>query len=366
MALVLRLVFGPLADRTGRYWTLTVVGYGLTAVCVPLLAVTPFIGGAGLAVAAVLILLERSGKAVRSPSKSALLAHVATAVGRGRGFGVHKALDQVGALAGPLLVAAVIAAAAGAIWPALAVLAIPGAAAMVLLAVLRSRVPDPSVYDETTESRDAAAPSDRRWRRAGPAGMVRRRRRRPPAARVLRLRARRGAHHRWARDLRHHRLPPDGVRARPGRRRAARVCRRDGCRGARGSRRSASSTTAAAPPSCMPCRCSSRSCPRWPCRVGSGSCSSASRSGRWPTACRTRPSRRSSRRSWRLRGARRHTASSPASREPSRSSAESGRAGSTSARSPRSSSSSRSPSSWPWPCSPGPSARCAPTTRRPV
>jgi hypothetical protein len=130
----------------------------MTAVCVPLLAVTPFIGGAGLAVAAVLILLERSGKAVRSPSKSALLAHVATAVGRGRGFGVHKALDQVGALAGPLLVAAVIAAAAGAIWPAMAVLAIPGAAAMVLLAVLRSRVPDPSVYDGTAAARESSAP----------------------------------------------------------------------------------------------------------------------------------------------------------------------------------------------------------------
>ncbi len=146
MALVLRLVFGPLADRTGRYWGLTIIGYGLTAVCVPLLAVTPFVGGAGLVLAAVLILLERSGKAVRSPSKSALLAHVASAVGRGRGFGVHKALDQVGAFAGPLLVAGVIAA-TGAIWPSMAVLAIHGTAAMLLLAVIRSRVPDPSVYD---------------------------------------------------------------------------------------------------------------------------------------------------------------------------------------------------------------------------
>ncbi|KRF38074.1 MFS transporter [Terrabacter sp. Soil810] len=146
MALVLRLVFGPLADRTGRYWGLTIVGYGLTAVCVPLLAVTPFVGGAGLVLASVLILLERSGKAVRSPSKSALLAHVASAVGRGRGFGVHKALDQVGAFAGPLLVAGVIAA-TGAIWPSMAVLAIPGTAAMLLLAVIRSHVPDPSVYD---------------------------------------------------------------------------------------------------------------------------------------------------------------------------------------------------------------------------
>ena len=155
MALVLRLVFGPLADRTGRYWGLTIIGYGLTAVCVPLLAVTPFVGGAGLVLASVLILLERSGKAVRSPSKSALLAHVASAVGRGRGFGVHKALDQVGAFAGPLLVAGVIAA-TGAIWPSMAVLAIPGAVAMLLLAVIRSRVPDPSVYDvEPPESATA-------------------------------------------------------------------------------------------------------------------------------------------------------------------------------------------------------------------
>ncbi|NUR16540.1 MAG: MFS transporter, partial [Dermatophilaceae bacterium] len=155
MALVLRLVFGPLADRTGRYWGLTILGYGLTAVCVPLLAVTPFVGGAGLVLAAVLILLERSGKAVRSPSKSALLAHVASAVGRGRGFGLHKALDQIGAFAGPLLVAAVIGA-AGVIWPGMAVLAVPGVAAMVLLAVIRSRVPDPSVYDEDHQTASSA------------------------------------------------------------------------------------------------------------------------------------------------------------------------------------------------------------------
>lgn len=157
MALVLRLVFGPLADRTGRYWTLTIVGYGLTAVCVPLLAVTPFVGGAGLALASVLILLERAGKAVRSPSKSALLAHVATAVGRGRGFGVHKALDQVGAFAGPLLVAAVVAA-AGAIWPGMLVLAVPGVVAMVLLAIIRARVPDPAAYDP--QPADASTPDE--------------------------------------------------------------------------------------------------------------------------------------------------------------------------------------------------------------
>ena len=146
VALVLRLAFGPIADRTGRYWSLTILGYGLTAVCVPLLALAPRLGVAGLGFAATMILLERLGKAVRSPSKSALLAQVASAVGRGRGFGVHKALDQVGAFAGPLVVAGVVA--IGSLWWGMAVLAMPGAIAMVLLLTLRRRVPDPGVYDE--------------------------------------------------------------------------------------------------------------------------------------------------------------------------------------------------------------------------
>ena len=63
MALVLRLVFGPLADRSGRYWALTITGYGLTAVCVPLLAVTPFLGAAGPGACRGGFLLERSGNA---------------------------------------------------------------------------------------------------------------------------------------------------------------------------------------------------------------------------------------------------------------------------------------------------------------
>ena len=154
MALFLRLFSGPLADRTGRYWSLTILGYGMTAVCVPLLAVTPFVGSIGLALAATLILLERAGKAIRSPSKSALLARVAVSVGRGRGFAVHKALDQVGAFAGPLLVAGVIAL-TGVQWPAFAVLAIPGAACMLLLLILRRHVEVAEPADEIVGSRDA-------------------------------------------------------------------------------------------------------------------------------------------------------------------------------------------------------------------
>ena len=154
MALVLRLFAGPVADRRGAHWGFTIVGYGLTAVCVPLLAVLPKLGVAGLLIASLLILAERTGKAVRSPSKSALLAHAARAVGRGKGFGVHKALDQLGAFAGPLSVAAVISF-SGSMWTGLAWLAVPGVVAMIILLALRARVPDMTVYDPVE-----AAPRD--------------------------------------------------------------------------------------------------------------------------------------------------------------------------------------------------------------
>ena len=143
-ALGFRLFSGPLADRSGRYWSWTVVGYALTVVCVPLMAFAPFVGGAGLVLAATLVILERTGKAVRSPSKSVLLADAARTVGRGRGFAVHKALDQVGAFAGPLLVAGVVAL-SGATWPGFAVLAVPGVVAMVLLLRLRVALTAPAL-----------------------------------------------------------------------------------------------------------------------------------------------------------------------------------------------------------------------------
>ncbi|MES1212399.1 MAG: MFS transporter, partial [Leifsonia sp.] len=167
LALVLRLVTGPWVDRTGRYWDFTMAGYAVTAISVPLLALTPVLGGAALAVASALVLIERTGKAVRAPAKTVLLADAAGAVGRGKGFGVHKFLDQVGAFSGPLIVSAV-AALTGALWPAFLVLIIPGAVAMVILVVLRRRVPDTSVYAPAVEPRpapdDAPADAPPAWR----------------------------------------------------------------------------------------------------------------------------------------------------------------------------------------------------------
>jgi Major Facilitator Superfamily len=160
-ALLMRVVFGSWADRRRSYWMLTFVGYGLTAACVPALAITPFLASVGLVLACALTLGERLGKAVRSPAKTALLAHAATAVGLGRGFGVHQALDQIGAVAGPLLVAAVVAA-VGTIWPAMAVLIIPGAVAMLLLVRIWRSMGNPILSDEHTSPHETAAAPEHR------------------------------------------------------------------------------------------------------------------------------------------------------------------------------------------------------------
>jgi len=149
-ALGFRLFSGPAADRSGRYWWWMVTGYALTAVCVPLMALAPALGAAGLLWGSAMVLLERTGKAVRSPAKSVLLAVAARDVGRGRGFGVHKALDQTGALLGPLVVAGVVALTTQ-MWAGLLVLAVPGAVALGVLAWLHRSVGDPRHTDRAPE-----------------------------------------------------------------------------------------------------------------------------------------------------------------------------------------------------------------------
>jgi len=164
-ALGLRLVSGPLTDRTQRFWTWTIAGYTLTIVTVP------FLGISGtLWVACALVITERIGKAVRSPAKDTLLSHATAVTGRGRGFAVHEAMDQIGAMLGPVTVAGVLAATGDDYAPALGVLAIPGVGALALLVWLLLRVPDPAAY-EARPSADPSPTGDRLA--AGPA-------RRPP------------------------------------------------------------------------------------------------------------------------------------------------------------------------------------------
>jgi MFS family permease len=161
-ALVLRLATGPISDRTQRHWALSIAGYLITVVSVPLLAVTQ-----SLWPAATLVIAERFGKAVRTPARDTMLAQAGTDMGRGIAFSAHEALDQSGALLGPLLVAGMIA--LSGYRAAFLVVAVPGALVLLVLVWLRRAVPRPILYEKTrTDSLDqpggsAAASLPRRF-----------------------------------------------------------------------------------------------------------------------------------------------------------------------------------------------------------
>lgn len=99
----LRLIFGYLVDRTRRYWPIAFCGYLLNLLVVPCLALTNH-----WPAAAALLILERTGKGIRTPARDVLLSHAADRVGRGWAFGVHEALDQAGGMLGPLLVSGIL------------------------------------------------------------------------------------------------------------------------------------------------------------------------------------------------------------------------------------------------------------------
>jgi MFS family permease len=138
----LRVVSGYLVQRGRNYWTWTISGYALTVLSVPLIGATTV-----MAPALLLYGTERLGKAVRSPAKDTLLSHASTQTGRGTAFGVHQAMDQFGAMAGPLLLAAVLSVRADDYRLAFGVLIVPGILVLALLFWLRHRVPDPAAYE---------------------------------------------------------------------------------------------------------------------------------------------------------------------------------------------------------------------------
>jgi MFS family permease len=133
----LRLVSGRLSERTGEFWPITIFGYVVQMSAVPLLALAPNWQIAGL-----LIVMERIGKAIRNPPRDVMLSHAAKQIGYGWGFGLHEALDQFGALFGPLVVAAVLAT-RGSYRTAFAVLLVPAIVTLALLVIARFLYPRP-------------------------------------------------------------------------------------------------------------------------------------------------------------------------------------------------------------------------------
>jgi MFS family permease len=134
----LRLVTGWLADKNKRYWLWTIAGYGVNVLAVPALALA-----GSWPLAAVLLTLERVGKAIRGPAKDTLLSFARDRVGSGWTYALHEAMDQAGAVLGPVLVAAVLFFQKGSYPFAFAILLAPAVVTLALVLVSRFAFPDP-------------------------------------------------------------------------------------------------------------------------------------------------------------------------------------------------------------------------------
>jgi len=140
----LRLVSGVLSDRTRRYWAVTILGYSINMAAVPLLALAGRWEVAGL-----LIIGERTGKALRTPPRDAMLSHATSEMGYGWGFGLHEAMDQIGAMLGPLVVAGILAL-GGSYRDGFALLLIPALLALATLIAARFLHPRPQDMERDT------------------------------------------------------------------------------------------------------------------------------------------------------------------------------------------------------------------------
>jgi MFS family permease len=100
---MLRLVFGYISDKTRQYWVIAFSGYVINLFAIPSLALT-----GRWQWAAALLVMERVGKGIRNPARDTMLSHATHTLGRGWGFGIHEAMDQTGAMLGPLVMAAML------------------------------------------------------------------------------------------------------------------------------------------------------------------------------------------------------------------------------------------------------------------
>lgn len=136
----LRLLSGYFADRSRQYWLFTFLGYAVL-LTIPLLALA-----GNWQIAAILLILERMGKGVRSPARDTLLSHATAKVGRGVGFGLHEALDQVGAVIGPLFMSAVLYLTHRYRF-GFACLIVPALFTLIFLALARAKYPTPALFE---------------------------------------------------------------------------------------------------------------------------------------------------------------------------------------------------------------------------
>ncbi len=134
----LRFISGRLADRTKKYWLIMITGYLLNLFSVPLIALAGY-----WQIAVVLMITERIGKGLRTPARDAFLSFGSHKMGRGWGYGLHEAMDQIGATVGPLLVSAVLLYQHQNYRMAFGMLAIPALVAFAILLICKYLYPKP-------------------------------------------------------------------------------------------------------------------------------------------------------------------------------------------------------------------------------
>jgi MFS family permease len=143
----LRAVSGYVADRTGRYWLVTFIGYLLNTLAVPAMALA-----GSWQVAALLVLAERTGRAIRKPTVEAMLSYTTGTLGRGWVYALNTALDEIGATVGPLVVAAVLFF-KGSYQTGYAILLVSTVLTLLTLAVARINFPLPSRLEQHAAAR---------------------------------------------------------------------------------------------------------------------------------------------------------------------------------------------------------------------
>lgn len=145
----MRYVFGRIADKRKNYWFMTIFGYVIDVLAVPALAL---VGENGWIAAAILLIIQRMGKAIKKPAKDTIMSFAASQEGVGKSFGIQEMLDQIGAFLGPVLLYLVMLfKTTGTTFEiystCFAVLAIPGAITIIMLLVTRRKFPNPENFE---------------------------------------------------------------------------------------------------------------------------------------------------------------------------------------------------------------------------
>lgn len=150
---------GLIADKSKKYWTMTLIGYAINLIAIPALALVP---KNGWIFACFLIIFERLGRAIRKPSNSTLVSFASKEVGEGKAFAVHEFLDQMGAFVGPLFLFFILANTSAdtqftAYARCFAWLAIPAVITICVLLTARKKYPDPEIFEKNAESKEKLA-----------------------------------------------------------------------------------------------------------------------------------------------------------------------------------------------------------------